>query len=336
MLPSLFAAAGFPQGLLGTVTMVPVWIIGVGIVVVVLCVAYGVRNQINGLLGGGGGSGAAGRTRIWWHVDDSQANAREWLSWSDRTTREPNEPYLQICLARARESWGAAAEIVPVVGRAAALTELRGAGADIPEGVEHCPPLLWMAWCRAAFMRYRGGLWMDGSVLVLGDGRELFGRLAGHDLLMFGSDSEEGLSAPAGSAAAAGASAAWSAMPGHPVWRAAERDLAALVAAGAPSWSAVEARRALRALWDRHFSGVVRVDRTAELSRDRYGVRLELDTLLGETDWPTGTTEGALWVPWPEGRDGLERATPWLWFVRMSAEQIRAAPFLWAQWARPL
>ncbi|NDE17107.1 hypothetical protein EBZ80_19475, partial [bacterium] len=70
--------------------------------------------------------------------------------------------------------------------------------------------------------------------------------------------------------------------------------------------------------------------------RDRYGVRLELDTLLGETDWPTGTTEGALWVPWPEGRDGLERATPWLWFVRMSAEQIRAAPFLWAQWARPL
>jgi hypothetical protein len=322
--------------------MIPAWIIAVGVVVVVLGVAYGVRNQINGLLGGGvaaGGLAVGGSVsrRIWWHVDDSQANAREWLSWGDRTTREPNEPYLKICLERARRDWTEGFELRPLVGRAAALAELReaGAGADIPDGVERCPPLLWMAWCRAAFMRWRGGLWMDGSVLPVGGAAALQERLSrGGDLLMFGSDSEEGLSAPAGSAAAAGASAAWSAAPGHPVWRAAERDLAALVAAGAPSWSAVEARRALRGLWDRHFSGVVRVDRTAELSRDMYGVRLELDTLLGETDWPTGTKEGALWVPWPEGRDGLERATPWLWFVRMSAEQIREAPFLWAQWAR--
>ena len=172
---------------------------------------------------------------------------------------------------------------------------------------------------------------MDGSVLPLEGG--LTGRVAGRDTLMFGSDSEESLTAPAGSAAAAGASAGWSAAPGHPVWRSAERDLAALVGAGAPSWSSVDARRGLRELWDRHFSGVVAVDRTAELSRDRYGVRLELETLLGDTEWPTGEKHGALWVPLPEGRDGLERASPWLWFTRMSAEQIKEAPFLWARWA---
>ena len=69
------------------------------------------------------------------------------------------------------------------------------------------------------------------------------------------------------------------------------------------------------------------------MSRDRYGVRLELDTLLGQTDWPNGTKERGLWVPFSEGRDGLERASPWLWFTRMSVEQIRESGFLWAQWA---
>ena len=75
------------------------------------------------------------------------------------------------------------------------------------------------------------------------------------------------------------------------------------------------------------------VDRRAEVSRDQYGRRLELETLLGETDWPEGSLEGGLWVPLPEGRDGLERASPFLWFTRMSVDQIREAEFNWARWA---
>jgi len=319
--------------------MIPTWILALGVAVLVLGGAYGVRNKR--LIGFEAELGV--RPTLWWYVDDSQVNSREWLDFGNRSTREPNEPYLKICQARAISKWGDAFTVTPVIGRTAALAGLRAASADIPEGAELCPPFLWMAWYRAAALRWLGGLWMDGSVIPLGSGDELLGRVAGSDTLTFGSDPAESLSAsngvagpygsPTGSAAAAGPSAGWSASPGHPVWRAVERDLAALIASGPASWSSVDARMEMRTIWDKHFSGLVRVDRTAEVSRDRYGVRLELDTLLGETDWPTGSKEGGLWVPLPDGRDGLERASPYLWFTRMSVEQLQVAPFVWARWA---
>ncbi len=315
----------------------PVWIVGVGVIVIVLGVAWGVRNQISGLIGGNtdGTGRITGKPTIWWHVDDSQVNARQWLDWFARSTREPNEPYLKICQARAIDRWGTEFQVEPVVGRLAALQRLESAGVVIPEGADRCPPALWMAWCRAAFLRQFGGLWMDGSVLPIGTGTELRHRLdAGGEALTFGADSEEGLSAGEAAQSMAGASAGWSVRPEHPVWRGLETDLRALIEAGDQSWGAVTARQGLRTLWDKHCSGVVRIDRVAEVSRDAYGRRLELDTLLGETDWPTGTTKGGLWVPLPEGRDGLERASPWLWFTRMSVEQIQESPFVWAQLAR--
>ncbi len=123
-------------------------------------------------------------------------------------------------------------------------------------------------------------------------------------------------------------------MPGHPMWAGLERDLRATIEAGDQSWSSADARRSQRFAWDRHCSGVTKVDRAAEVSRDRYGRRLELDTLLEQTEWPTGSTEGGLWVPLPDGRDGLDRSPTHLWFTRMSKEQIRASPFLWATWAK--
>jgi hypothetical protein len=313
---------------------VPLWIWVIGAVVLVLGAAWGVRNQIAGATSGGG---VGGKPTVWWHVDDSQVNARQWLDWGARSTREPNEPYLKICQARAMDRWTPEFAVEPVVGRLAALQRLEAAGVAIPEGADRCPPALWMAWCRAAFLRRFGGLWMDGSVLPISSGAALRARLdaAGADgVLTFGSDAAEGLSALEGSQAMAGASAGWAARPDHPVWRGLEGDLAALIAAGDQSWGAVAARQGLRTLWDKHCSGVVRVDRRAEVSRDSYGRRLELDTLLGETDWPNGDTKDGLWVPLPDGRDGLERASPWLWFTRMSVEQILEAPFVWAQWAK--
>lgn len=315
--------------------MIPAWIYALGIAVLVLGVAYGVRNQVRDLLGFGGHAvalgAAGGRPTIWWYVDDSQVNAREWLDWENRSTREANEPYLKICQARAMALWGDSFVIEPVIGRAAAIRHLQDAG--VPADAVKAPPALWMPWCRAAFLAKFGGLWLDGSVLPVGSGVDLRDRCIGRDAMMFGTDAEEGLSDTRGSLAAAGLSAGWAATPGHPVWRGLERDLRALIEEGAQSWSAPEARRSLRYLWDKHCSGVVSVDRKAEVSRDQYGRRLELDTLLGETDWPTGTREGGLWVPLPEGRDGLERASPWLWFTRMSVEQIRESDFVWARWA---
>jgi hypothetical protein len=309
------------------------WIWGAGIAVLVLGAAYGARNQINGLLGHSGAQGVGGKPHIWWCIDDSQVNGRQWLDWENRATREPNEPYLKICQARATLLWGSHFQIEPIVGRVAALERLRAGGATIPEGVDRVPPALWVSWCRATFLKTFGGLWLDGSVLPIGAGQDLHYKLMKADVLTFGTDPDEGISDTKGVRAAAGVSAGWAAMPAHPVWAGMERDLASLITEGDQSWSAFEGRRSLRWLWDKHCSGVVGVDRAAEVSRDRYGRRLELDTLLGETDWPAGTRDSGLWVPLPDGRDGLERASPWLWFTRMSVEQIRESPFVWARWA---
>jgi hypothetical protein len=306
--------------------MIPVWIFGVGIVVIALGLLWGVRNQINGLVGGG--DGMAMKPTIWWYVDDSQVNARHWLDWGARATREPNEPYLALCQRRATELWGPGFQVTPIIGRVAAMERL----GPVPDGADRAPPALWMPWCRAAFLAKFGGLWVDGSVLPIGSARDLKDRLAGADAMMFGYDPVEELSADS-KAVAAGTAAGWAMRASHPVWSALERDLAALIAVGDQSWSAPEARHSLRWLWDKHCSGTMRVDRKAEVSRDRYGRRLELDVLLGQTEWVDGSTEGALWVPLPDGRDGLERASPWLWFTRMSEEQIRESDFVWARLA---
>jgi len=321
--------------------MVPTWIWLVAAVVLVLGAAWGVRNQINAFLGqrglltlGGAGAGSSGgKPRIWWYVDDGQPNTHVWLDWGNRATLQPNEPYLQVGLARARVLWGHEFEIVPVMGRGMATADLAKAGITMPEGADRCPPYLWMAWCRAAYLTGHGGLWLDGSVLPIADGGALLRRVSGHGALTFGVDPAEGLSAAEAGLPAAGPSAGWAATPNHPVWSGLMRDVAALIAMGAQSWESPEARRSLRHLWDKHCSGTVRVDRPAEVSRDRYGRRLELDTLLGQTEWQSGSTKDGLWVPLPDGRDGLSRAVPWRWFELLSAEEIRESDFVWARWA---
>ena len=56
--------------------MIPPWIWALGVAVIILGVAYGARNQINGYLGLNHGgdmlSVKGGRPTIWWYVDDSQ------------------------------------------------------------------------------------------------------------------------------------------------------------------------------------------------------------------------------------------------------------------------
>jgi len=302
--------------------MVPAWIFAAGIVVLVLGTAYGIRHQVNDMI-----NPSIVRPTIWWHVDDSQANTKEWLSFEDRATREPNAPYLKLCLRRARELWSTDFDIVPVIGRRAALAYLESS----PEGAGECPPALWMAWCQSAFLAQKGGLWLDGSVLPLGKGQELSRRLMGTTVLTFGSDPDEDL---VGSEAAAGRSAGWAAVPGHPMWSGLARDTDDAIARGPQSWSSFEARRALRFLWDKHCSGVTVIDRKAEVSRDRFGRRLGYEDLFDVSEWPTGSTEGGLWVPLPFGRDGLERASTWLWFTRLSEQQILDSDFVWSRLAR--
>ena len=315
--------------------MIPMWILTLGVVVIVLGLAYGVRNQMYELLAPGKKPSDALRPTVWWVVDDSQVNGRQWLDWGNRATREPNEPYLQLTLRRARGVWEPLFRVEPIIGRLAAMERLQSAGVVLPDGADRVPPGLWMPYCRAAFLSRLGGFWIDGSSLPVGSGMELRQRLAA-PAMAFGADPEEALASAsqlADSGPGAGWTAGWAAIPGHPAWAGMETGLAALIAEGDQSWSAPDARRSLRYLWGKHGAGVIPVDRAAEVSRDRYGRLLTFDVLFDQTEWPTGSLDRGLWVAMPGGRDGLERASAWQWFLRLSEEQIRASAFNWARWA---
>jgi len=315
--------------------MLPIWIVTTAVVVLVLGAAYSVRSQFSDLPG----LAPSGNQKpvLWWHVDDSQSNTKEWMSFEDRATKVPTEPYLALCLKKAQRLWSAEFDVKPLIGRRAVLAVLQEKGCVIPEGAERCPPQLWMAWCRCALLAHAGGLWLDGSVLPVGSGAEMQRRiLAGPSALTFGADSDEELAAAEQNSTgpAAGASAGWSQGTGHPVWMGMARDIGAVIQKGDPSWSSFEARRSMRFLWNKHCSGTVAVDRAAEGSRDKYGRQLSYEDLFATKEWVNGSVERALWVPLPFGRDKLERTSAWLWFTRLSEEQLLASDFLWATWVK--
>ena len=300
-------------------------VVATAITLIIVGLAYYVRNEspVNGFL-------SSNKTPLWWVVDNSQVNSRQWLDFGNRSTRQPNEPYLALCLEKAKAALSDEFDLQVLVGRDAVYRML-GTSEDFCAKQQSIPPALWLSWCRSALLSRFGGLWMDGSVLVLpaASGPRLKARLEGKPVLMFGTDAAENL---ASGSAAAGASAGWSATPHHPMWSGLERDLAALIDQGPPSWSSVEARRGLRTLWEKHCSGMTSVDREVEVGRDPYGKRLELERLLGSTEMPL-IPEGGMWVIFPDGRDGLERASPWLWFTRLSRDQILESKFAWAKLA---
>ena len=307
--------------------MVPSWIVALAVVVLVLGSAYGIRNQL------ASAPMLSGKPTIWWHVDDYQVNTKEWKSFEDRATHEPNEPYLKVCLRKAQQLWSPDFEVVPLIGRDAALVKLMDAGCKIPDGAKRCPPALWMAWCRCAMLAHLGGLWMDGSVLPLANGVAVRQRLS-DTVLTFGADADEEVAAADDKQGpAAGRSAGWAAVPGHPMWIGLASGIGAVIQAGDQSWSSFEARRSLRFLWSKHCSGMTRIDRKAEVSRNIYGKRLQYEDLFELTELENVSLKDGLWLPLPDGRDKLEMASPFLWFTRMSVEQIGESHFAWAKLA---
>jgi hypothetical protein len=313
--------------------MVPTWVITLGLFVLVLGTVYNANILNESVV-----SGIATIPIVWWHVDDYQVNTREWLSFEDRATHEPNEPYLRICLQKARSAFADLFRIEPLIGRAAVLRRLEAAGCRIPDGAERCPPALWMPWARCAMLAHLGGLWLDGSVLVIANAADIHQRLVHDIVLTFGSDADESLASSAqdDTGPAAGRSAGWAAVSGHPMWVGMARDICDIIQEGAQSWSSFEARRSLRYLWSKHCSGMTRIDRKAEVSRTLYGKRLHYEDLFEKTEWPAGTTKGGLWVPLPDGRDKLEMASAYLWFTRLSEAQIMESEFMWARLAKSI
>lgn len=269
---------------------------------------------------------------LWWYVDDGEANTKSWASFEDRATYEPVEPYLALCLDKAKLLWGSSWDIRPIIGRRAALAIVQ----DPPPGVIRTPPSLWNAWLRATLLAQQGGLWLDGSVLPLATGEILRQRVRGHEVLTFGTDPDEALataSTESKGAPAAGGSAGWSAKSGHPLWTGLSAAIGSVVASGPPSWSAFDARRALRSLWDKHCAGATSVDREAELSRTPHGRQLDYVDLFTTSEVYVDASR-ALWIPLPEGRNALERKTAYLWFTRLSKQQIEESDFFWSRMAR--
>jgi len=257
---------------------------------------------------------------ICWFVDDSQVNSRQWIDFMARSTREPNEPYLKVCLSRAQELWGKTWTIEPVIGRDTMLNLLKSHGAMLPDGVSQCPPALFMHWCRATYLATFGGLWMDGSVLPLAGGLDM----GNNDVLMFGQSVVGSSVAGSSVVGLAGSSAGWSKHAGHPMWNGLSTQLSAQIAAGPQTWTPVVSNDVICS----------HIDQTSEVSHDGYGRRIELDTLLGSTSWGVTIHKDAKWLILPDGRDGLERASPYAWFTRLSVDQIMESDFIWAQLAR--
>jgi len=264
------------------------------------------------------------RPVIWWYVDDVESNGRQWLDFGNRDTRDSNEPYLEICWERAQKLWGNEFRLERITGRKEMLQRI-GMTRSFT-WVDTCPPALWMPWCRATILSRFGGLWLDGSVLPF-DSSSLLSRVAPHETLAFGTDSD----AATGEEGCPGLSAGWARAPGDAVWTAQAHALADYIHRGA--WTAFETDGGMRVLWSQTKTAVP-IDRSAEISRDKYGRRLELETLLTETVWEGGAETRGAWVPWPRGRDELTRASPYGWFLRSSAEQIRNSDYVWARWAR--
>ena len=266
------------------------------------------------------------RPVLWWYVDDVESNARQWLDFGNRDTRDSNEPYLEICWERAQKLWGGEFRLERITGRKEMLERIEPTARSIPwTTADTCPAGLWMPWCRATLLSRFGGLWLDGSVLPF-ESSSLLSRVKPHDTLAFGVDSNAGTDCP-------GLSAGWARAPGDAVWTAQARALTDYILGG--SWTAFETDGGMCALWSHAKTGKeIPIDRSAEISRDKYGRRLELETLLTETVWEGGPEARGAWVPWPRGRDGLVRASPYGWFLRSSVEQIHASDYVWARWAR--
>jgi len=313
-----------------------VWIVIFAVIVAVIYLLYLARNNVLTAV-----DKPDKRPVIWWYVDDGEANTKHWASFEDRGTYDPIEPYLSLCLDRAKRLWGQEWNIRPIIGRRAALalfasTDEKLKKVDVPHDVIRTPPALWMAWFRTTLLAQQGGLWIDGSVIPLCSGATLFERVSSSDVLTFGSDPDEALSTATQEgpqSPAAGRSAGWAVAPGHPMWSGLSADISAIIASGPPSWSAFDARRSLRRLWDKHCGSVTRIDREAEVSRTPYGRRLNNVDLFDRTEVDVDITK-ALWCPLPDGRDALERASPYLWFTRLSKEQIMESDFAWAKIAR--
>jgi len=267
---------------------------------------------------------------LWWVVDDSEGNARQWLDWGSRLQKRTRSPFLNIHLRRCKEFHDKDFVVNVLLGRDDVHRVLREHGVDVPAEASIAPSWLWKAWASAQMVCYVGGLWVDSRVLFI---KSIVPVLGTVKAMRFGTDPEEERGNRASDT-----NLCWAIEEGCGLWQSYARDMDKLVRGGPLSWNSAKIRRAIRYLQDKHLSGQVPINTVAEWTRFKSGKAIQLEDLV-ERVVPTDDSgielpgPNVVAVPLP---DTLERSIPNAWFLRLSEDQLLEAKFLWAHLAIPV
>lgn len=265
---------------------------------------------------------------LWWVVDDD-INARQWLDFGGRNTRECNRGYLTVALDAVRKTQGDEFDIRPLYGRKAVIDILPNANI----AAQQLPASLWRHYVAANLLDTYGGLVMDAnSTLCIGP--SFTSHVKNVDAAVFGITRDEPIVSPT-FALAPGPSpyVTWSRRPKHPAWTYAASVWNTLVATGPQAWSSAEARRTYMTVFvTQKTSYGIQVLRTAEGSRKSDGRLLELEDLFGRAHTSMiSFAPDTVYVAY-DG-DALLRNYEFNWFLRLSPDQIKSSNSVWAKLA---
>ena len=267
---------------------------------------------------------------LWWFVD-AEPNARQWWDFGARNSDEPNRGYLALALEAVRRTQGEDFTVVPLIGRDATLRVIQGASPM----AKQLPPALWRPFVISHLLNQEGGLVMDGnSTLCVGP--NLLPRVKDIDAAAFGVHPAEPVANPDLAVAPGPAPyVAWAKQAHHPAWSHAAHTWGALTAAGPQAWSSAVARRTDMKVWEAQKTQGLQTIRGIDGTRLVSGLPRQLEDLVGRVSNPPdpkiALSPETVFVSY-DG-DDLARRFEFNWFLRMSADQIKASDLVWAQYA---
>jgi hypothetical protein len=255
---------------------------------------------------------------LWIYYDDSQVNSRHWIDFGARSSRVLNQPYLNLCYESIIRANGKFYRAEVIKGLNGVMERLGELPPKLKGPVGHLKTVgpAERNWIRAAVLAKYGGLWIEPTTIALRG----FGELPEDRVVFFGTDHDENLAGPEGTAVPSLA-AIWVPKPNNPAmiaWEAAARERLS-GAAGGGSQVRGDAK------WDfvRFFQGQnsYEVRPEAELRRAAAsGKLLQLEDFLAQGAIHFSVPSTAIYVSLP-ARD-LELRRNWGWFLRMSEEQV--------------
>jgi len=106
---------------------------------------------------------------LWLYYDTSQVNSRLWTDFGARSSRALNMPYLNLCYETILKN--ADAYNVRVLKGIESVAEILGGWEKLPDDMRNAYTVLnprQKTWIRNEILAAKGGLWIDPSVLVMG------------------------------------------------------------------------------------------------------------------------------------------------------------------------